>query len=165
MNATTQPEVSLAGSPVDGVVGSAYSFDFALTGKPTAPQSTHRRRQAPCWGVALGRWEATGTPTESGVFSFDIAVSNGAAEQTYSRTLTVAAAAVPPKEEEGGGVVDGGVIGGKVPGSGTLQLADSGAGAPHSGAWVTAVSLLALGGAAVAFARHGRPKRAGIRQR
>lgn len=165
VNATTQPEVSLAGSPVDGVVGSAYSFDFALTGKPTAPQSTIVGGRLPA-GVSLSAdGKLTGTPTESGVFSFDIAVSNGAAEQTYSRTLTVAAAAVPPKEEEGGGVVDGGVIGGKVPGSGTLQLADSGAGAPHSGAWVTAVSLLALGGAAVAFARHGRQKRAGIRQR
>lgn len=165
VNVAPVPAVALEGTPPSGVVGTPYGFDFVLTGVPTAPTSTIVQGALPD-GLALstdGRIE--GTPTKPGTFEFVVLVVNGAAEQTYSRTIVVTEPAIVPPEE--GGEDDGETEGGgkgkendKTGGvtAGSQKLAQSGGEAPGSLIAVSAAALV-LGGAAAVLGRRRTAQR------
>ena len=84
--------------PANGIVGNAYSYTFAATGKP-----------APTFALASGALpdgltlDATtgvlsGAPTSAGTFTFTVKATNGAPPDavTPSRTIVVAATKTPP---------------------------------------------------------------------
>lgn len=100
------PEVSLVGVPLHGVVGTSYSFNFVLDGKPSIPEITEILGSLPP-GLTLSRiGELAGTPTRTGTFEFEVTVANGAAEKNYLLSVVIT------DSEDGDDDGDGGEPGG-----------------------------------------------------
>lgn len=100
MHASTTPEVALEGVPLNGKVGESYTFDFVLHGKPTIPMLSVVGGTLPA-GLALspdGR--LSGTPTAAGSYSFEVLVSNGAAEQRYRFTVLITDVSQPKPDPD-----------------------------------------------------------------
>ena len=175
------PEVSLVGVPLHGVVGTSYSFNFVLDGKPSIPEITEILGSLPP-GLTLSRiGELTGTPTQAGTFEFEVTVANGAAEKNYLLSVVITDSEDGDDDGDGGepggdgdddgngggpddngGGPDGngggpdGNGGGKTGGRSPAPLAQSGSEAAGVAVGITSTVLLLAGGALLALRRRIR---------
>ena len=142
------PAVALEGIPLNGVVGTSYTFDFALTGYPSIPEVSVISGSIPA-GLSLSRdGKITGLPTKAGSYDFLVKVSNGLAEREYSFTVVITDNEAPkPKPEPE--VDKGAETGGK--------LANTGADAPTAGALLG--TTLVAAGTALALTRLRKTRR------
>ncbi|NYJ04280.1 fibronectin type III domain-containing protein [Petropleomorpha daqingensis] len=91
--ATSAPTIS--GDPPDGTVGSAYAFDYAMTGDPAPTASVTSGDLPPGLGLS-GDGHLSGTPTEAGTWSFTVTATSTEGADSVDSTITVAATVPGP---------------------------------------------------------------------
>jgi hypothetical protein len=86
--AQTAPTIS--GDPPGGTVGTAYAFDYTVTGEPAPTASVTSGDLPPGLGLS-DSGHLSGTPTEAGTWSFTVTATNTAGTDSVDSTITIAA--------------------------------------------------------------------------